>query len=78
MSAFFQLAFYININFSTFQVLALWAELGMRFVLAFTLSPLRSRAEPSTLALLRSFWGLKFRSFAFALLAFSRLYLSRS
>jgi hypothetical protein len=42
-------------------------ELGTRFFLRFTLALLRSLAELFALALSRSFLGLKFCAFAFAL-----------
>jgi hypothetical protein len=43
------------------------AELGTRFFLRFALALSRSLAELFALALSRSFLGLKFRAFAFAL-----------
>jgi hypothetical protein len=42
-------------------------ELGTRFFLPFALALSRSLAELFALALSRSFFGLKFRAFAFAL-----------
>ncbi len=47
-----------------------WPELGTRFFLRFALALSRSLAELFALALLRSFLGLKFRAFAFALSRF--------
>jgi hypothetical protein len=44
-----------------------FAELGTRFFLRFALALSHSLAELFALALLRSFLGLKFRAFAFAL-----------
>jgi hypothetical protein len=43
------------------------SELGTRFFLRFVLALSRSLAELFALALSRSFLGLKFRAFAFAL-----------
>jgi hypothetical protein len=50
------------------MVPVIYPELGTRFFLRFALALSRSLAELFALALSRSFLGLKFRAFAFALL----------